>query len=44
MAKTEAMENALGALLQAVSGIMGPAPSVESIAIAFGGYKPEEGV
>lgn len=44
MAKTEAMENALGALLQAVSGIMGSAPSVESIAIAFGNYKPEEGV
>ena len=44
MEKTEAMESALGALLQSVSGVMGSAPSVESIAIAFGGYKPEEGV
>lgn len=42
--KTEAAEQTLGALLQAVSGVMGAAPSVESIAIAFGGYKPEEGV
>lgn len=42
--KTEAAEQTLGALLQAVSSVMGAAPSVESIAIAFGGYKPEEGV
>ena len=43
MEKTEAAEQALGALLQSVSGVMGAAPSIESIAIAFGNYEPEKG-